>query len=58
MNGIKFKPIAYLGIVMILIGMPGLNLIGIHDTLIQTIGAIISIVGFYFVLKGREKLTK
>jgi len=51
----SFRPIAYIGLIMGLIGILGPSLFGIKDALIKFIGVVIFIIGMYLLMKGRKE---
>lgn len=52
---VSFKPIGYVGMVLVLIGLFGPRAFGIEDSLLRWIGLLVTILGFYFIFKGRQE---
>ena len=52
---VSFKPIGYVGMVLVLVGLTAPRLFGIEDALLRWIGLFFFIVGFWLIFKGREE---
>jgi hypothetical protein len=52
---VSMKPISYVGLILVLVGIVCPQLFGIEDALIRWIGLLLGIFGLYLMFKGREE---